>query len=129
MEHQTTPPPLPGNEHLATPPPITDKVDDEIIDLTGFDIYYQNEFKEIIESDKAYKGKWNWNAFLFSWIWLFSKGAWMLALTILISIIILISKPYFLIIVLLWAIQCGRRGTWVYYHVKIKNKQMPKSLL
>lgn len=108
------------------PPPIEQTPS---IDLSSYDTYYQTEFRKIIESNETYKGKWNWFAFLFSWIWLFTKGAWGMALIILGTIILTFGSKIYPFLMILWAIQCGRRGTWIYYHVKIKNKQMPKSLL
>ncbi len=38
--------------------------------------YYQNEFQRILDSNEAYKGKWNWCAFLFGPWWALSKGLW-----------------------------------------------------
>ncbi len=35
--------------------------------------YYQEEFETMDKSHGAYKGKWNWAAFFFSWIWGFHE--------------------------------------------------------
>lgn len=107
------------------PPPI-----DQIspIDLSSYDSYYQNEFRKIIESNETYKGKWNWFAFLFSWIWLFTKGIWGYALIILGTLILTFGSQIYIFLGLGWAIIMGLRGTWLMYNVKIKQKQMPKSL-
>jgi hypothetical protein len=94
------------------------------VDFSSYDAYYKEEFTKISESSESYKGKWNWYSFLFSWIWLFTKGAWAMALIILASIIVTYGSVFYLILGIGWAIQCGRRGTWMYYNVKIKNKQM-----
>lgn len=110
------------NQTTATPLPIVKPTSS--IDLSGLDTYYQAEFKKIIESNESYKGKWNWYAFLFSWIWLFTKGAWGMSLIILGTIILTFGAPVYPFLMILWAIQCARRGTWIYYHVKIKNKQI-----
>ena len=110
----------------VTPPPFTNK-EKSRINLSSYDKYYQEEFQKIIDSGETYKGKWNWFAFLFGAIWLLVKGAWVYAL-ILFAICIIISNfshsPYLGFSV---AFASGRYGTWIYYNVKIKNIQLPKS--
>ncbi|HEY8688546.1 MAG TPA: GYF domain-containing protein [Chitinophagaceae bacterium] len=91
------------------------------------DNYYRAEFEKIISSNESYKGKWNWWAFFFSWVWCFTKGLWQYALLVLIPTFVL---PYFLpfivgnLIALAAAIFFGTRGTWLYYNLKMKNKQL-----
>lgn len=36
-------------------------------------LFYQEAFRKIYESNETYKGKWNWNAFLFSGAWALKK--------------------------------------------------------
>jgi RNA polymerase subunit RPABC4/transcription elongation factor Spt4 len=43
----------------------------------GFSPYYQQEFRQIKASGEAFKGKWNWAAFLFGGIWRLTKGLWL----------------------------------------------------
>lgn len=94
------------------------------IDFSSYDAYYKEEFTKIAESNGTYKGKWNWYAFLFSTLWLLSKKAWAMALIVFISSLVTYNTTFYFIVVLGWALLCGRRGTWIYYNVKIKNKQM-----
>ena len=91
------------------------------------DYYYRSQFELIINSKETYKGKWNWWAFFFSWIWCFTKGLWQYgAIVAAISIGLRYYLPYevtsaFALVV---AIFFGTRGTWLYYNLKIKNKQL-----
>jgi hypothetical protein len=102
----------------------------EVIDfnLSSVSLYYQKEFEKIISSNEIYKGKWNWWAFLFSWIWCFSKGLWLMALIIFLPVLLLYtfdaSAVGFIYAIIFW-IFLGNRGTWFYYNLKIKGKQMP----
>ncbi len=110
-----------------TPPPLTE-TENSKIDLSSYDNYYQEEFKKIIASGETYKGKWNWFAFGFGVIWLFTKGAWGWGLLILgIGIFISFVFPAFpdRYFALPLGIVCGKMGTWIYYNVKIKNNQFP----
>lgn len=86
--------------------------------------YYQQEFQKIFESNEIYKGKWNWPAFLFTWIWAFSKGAWGIALVML-FIGIPLSMLTFGIFGLIMAITMGIKGNYFYYNVFVKGKQNP----
>lgn len=97
-------------------------------DLSKYDAYYQNEFKKIIESNETYKGKWNWWAFLFSWIWLFTKGAWAYALIIISVNVLTFNSKIYLLLNVFWAVVMGLRGTWIAYHTQVKGKQMPKKI-
>jgi len=112
---------------------------DEItpIDLTGLDKYYQDEFTKIHESNGVYKGKWNWWAFFFTWIWCFLKGCWLIGLLSMLTISILIYKiPLAYGIYLgfgastgiIWMLLLGWRGTMIYYYVKIHKRQFPPLL-
>ncbi|MHB8065119.1 MAG: DUF2628 domain-containing protein [Ruminiclostridium sp.] len=40
--------------------------------------YYHQEFIKILKSNGIYEGKFNWAAFFFSWIWILTKGLWLL---------------------------------------------------
>ncbi len=100
------------------------------IDLNSFSIdsYYREEFGKIISSNEFYKGKWNWWAFLFGTIWCFSKGLWALASILLLPTLFLYSsdqtKTIGFLYILIWSIVIGNRGTWFYYNLKIKGKQI-----
>ncbi len=92
--------------------------------FSGLPPYWQEEFRKILESNEVYKGKWNWPAFFFSWIWCFLKGAWVMGL-----ILFFIGTPFsimtFGIVGLGVAIFMGLRGNYLYYNVYVKNKHMP----
>lgn len=88
----------------------------------GLDYYYELEFEAIHKSNESYKGNWNWYAFLFSWIWLFYKGCWQIGLIIFIINLLLF---WTIVVPIILALIIGNRGTWFYYNVTVKNKQMP----
>lgn len=89
--------------------------------------YYQDEFSKIDNSNGAYKGRWNWCAFLFSWIWAFTKGLWGLALINLgINIILVNTDASF--ISFAFAIFWGLRGNYVYHNLQTTKTQFPKNL-
>lgn len=104
------------------------------IDLTGLDKYYQDEFTKIHDSQEMYKGKWNWWAFFFTWIWCLTKGCWLFALITLLAFSFTfyrfqITQSVFVNLGfgsnILWSILLGWRGSWLYYNVKIFKKQLP----
>ena len=91
------------------------------------DLYYRVEFERIMNSNETYKGKFNWWALFFSWIWAFTKGLWQLGLLVmLVSTAANFLLPYAVsgVIGLGLAIFCGMRGTYFYYNLKMKNKQL-----
>ena len=91
------------------------------------DLYYRVEFESIMNTNETYKGKFNWWALFFSWIWCFTKGLWQLAVLLLIvstACNYLLPFPVSGVIGLGLAIFCGMRGTYFYYNVKLKNKQL-----
>ena len=92
------------------------------------DMYYEEEFRKITESNERYKGKWNWYSFLFSWPWCLYQGCWSYGLIILITLILTYGGNYYIFIGITWAIILGMRGTWLLYNVKVKKIQFPKSL-
>lgn len=95
--------------------------------MNGFEYlkpYYQEEFKKIEESNETYKGKWNWCAFFFSWIWGFTKGLWGLSLATL-GIIIVTSGMRVPYLGLALAIAWGIRGNYCYYNLQKNNSQFP----
>lgn len=89
--------------------------------------YYQEEFEKMDESRGAYKGKWNWAAFLFSWIWGFTKGLWTLSL-IALFISLLLNRmgwdEFGLALMLLW----GVRGNYFYYQLVRYKRQIPNDI-
>lgn len=77
---------------VCSPPPVTTQpqfVQPNSVDagqpvksIFGFNAlkpYYQIEFQKMEDSQLAYKGKWNWAAFFWSWIWALTKGLWLSA--------------------------------------------------
>lgn len=98
--------------------------------FADLDYYYQQEFEEIQKSNEAYKGKWNWYAFLFTWIWCLTKGLWGYAVIwfVILGGTMLTRRPSELTIIvvsLVYAIVLGWRGTWIFYNYKTKGKQFP----
>ena len=119
------------------------------IDVSGLDYYYQQEFEKIHASKESYRGKFNWWAFFFSWIWCFSKGAfaWGSIILVVSTVITVAISMLFkhstqgampvgqspdkiaeLVIRLIFgisiALYTGFNATKIYYNVKIKNKQI-----
>ena len=109
-------------------------VQQQPLDVSGLDAYYQSEFTKIHESSETYKGKWNWWAFFFTWIWCFLKGCWLLGILSMLTISIVLNRIelghgiFFAISAstgILWSLLLGWRGTWIYYNVKVHRKQLP----
>jgi hypothetical protein len=90
-------------------------------------LYYQEQFHKISESNETYKGKWNWCAFFFSWIWAFTKGLWGLALVSL-GISVLFSSLDVSWVSLGISIFWGLCGNYWYYNLEKNKKQFPTSL-
>lgn len=89
--------------------------------------YYQEQFQKIENSGEVYKGKWNWCAFFFTWIWALTKGLWGIAIaTIVVSGIL--AAADFSYISLVICILFGVRGNYFYYNLQAKNKQFPNTL-
>ncbi|MBI3580191.1 MAG: DUF2628 domain-containing protein [Ignavibacteriales bacterium] len=92
--------------------------------FSGLSHYYQQEFQHINESNEAYKGKWNWPSFFFTWIWALTKGAWGVALIIL-FIGVPLSFITFGLVGIGIAVFMGIRGNYIYYNIFTKGKQSP----
>ncbi|HEY5576447.1 MAG TPA: DUF2628 domain-containing protein [Clostridiaceae bacterium] len=90
-------------------------------------VYYQEEFATIDESHGAYKGKWNWAAFFFSWIWGFTKGLWALSL-ISLFLSLLFNRMHADALNLALGLIWGVRGNYFYYQLVKHNKQIPDSI-
>jgi len=88
--------------------------------------YYQDEFSKIEETNEAYKGKWNWAAFFFSWIWGFTKGMWATSL-IGLFLSLLFNRMHFDALNLVLSIIWGVRGNYFYYQLVKHNRQIPNS--
>lgn len=85
--------------------------------------YYQIEFEKISSSNETYKGRFNWCAFFFTWIWGFTKGLWQYALATIIIYIIIESMDtsltwLSLIICIVWGI---KGNYWYYKNLNGKN--------
>ena len=84
--------------------------------------YWKEELQKIRTSNGSYKGKWNWNAFIFGSLWAFSKGLWQTGLiTIILS---LIFSSSIIIPILIWFFY-GWRGNYLYYRLVEYNEQLP----
>jgi hypothetical protein len=89
-------------------------------DFSTLPLYYKEEFTKILDSNEDYKGKWNWCAFFFSWIWALTKGLWVFAL---ISLAVgLITYDMIGIGSIICAIILGVRGNYMYYNLRTKKK-------
>lgn len=95
------------------------------VNSSVMDEYYQDEFQKIKSSNGAYKGKWNWAAFFFSWIWGFTKGLWLLSI---ISVILIFLLAETIIIPILIWIFFAVRGNYAYYRLVEYDEQFPKNL-
>ncbi len=89
--------------------------------------YYQEQFRKISDSNEIYKGKWNWCAFFFTWIWALTKGLWAVAL-VSIGITVLISSIDSDLAFLGFGISIffGMRGNYLYYNLVKYKKQFPQ---
>lgn len=102
------------------PPRQTPKEDTKASDfppLPSLPPYYQQEFRRIWESDETYKGKWNWAAFCFGWVWALTKGLWVPALVCVVVSVPLGGYPWILFI-----IYFGVRGNYLYYKRLVKKE-------
>jgi hypothetical protein len=124
--------PPPFTQQTSSPPPIpkieTHNEDKKpIIDLSGLSSYWVGEFTKIHESKEIYKGKWNSWPFLFGFFWLIWKGAWLYgSIYIILSLIVVrIENEFFgIVAALVLGLYFGFKGNWIYYNVKIKNRQI-----
>lgn len=102
--------------------------------FAGLDEYYREQFEEIQKTNEEYRGRFNWYAFWFSWLWLLTKGAWGWALVILganvaanfLSSKIARGEAGIIIGILIMigiAITLGHNATKIYYNVRVKNEQ------
>jgi hypothetical protein len=83
-----------------------------------FKPYYQQQFEKMFQSQEVYKGKWNWAAFFFSWIWCFTKGLWLSGI-IWLLLSVLTSGTLGLIAPFYYAV----RGNYLIYRMTMTNKQ------
>jgi len=74
--------------------------------------YYQIEFRKIEETNEIYNGKFNWSAFLFSWMWCFTKGLTKQAFTVVVISIVTMG-----IGLIVMSVYLGANGTKLYYRV------------
>ena len=124
------------NFNRSANPTITPKTTSILgVDISGLDSYYREEFTKIHESQGTYKGRWNWYAFLFTWIWCLTKGCYGYAIIILVTVVGLQFSRFKMfglrgaelatVLGIFICIFMGVRGTWIYYNFKIKGKQFP----
>lgn len=87
--------------------------------LTGLSPYYQEEFRKIHDSNESYKGKWNWDAFIWGVFWALSKGLWG---SVLLAVALgLVTGG--LVLIGYWFVW-GIRGNYIYYTLHVKKKQI-----
>jgi RNA polymerase subunit RPABC4/transcription elongation factor Spt4 len=86
--------------------------------FNGLPPYYQKEFKQIMESNGSYTGKWNWAAFFFGAFWGISKGLWLSAIVHFAVVLITVGVGG-----IIYNIIYGFRGNNIYYNKIAKNKQ------
>lgn len=102
--------------------------------FNGLDEYYREQFEEIQKTNEEYRGRYNWYAFWFSWIWLLTKGAWGWAAVVFLAnwlvplaFMRFVKGEVGLILGLLMVIgiasTLARNATKIYYNVRVKNKQ------
>jgi len=89
--------------------------------------YYQEEFAKIEDSNGAYKGKWNWAAFLFTWIWGFTKGMWAISL-IALFLSLLFNRMHSDALNLALMLIMGVRGNYFYYQLVRYNRHIPNDI-
>lgn len=86
---------------------------------SSFPLYYQQAFLEIERNGGKFLAKWNWAAFLFGCFWYFVRGMWAKGLILLLIALGTSGAA----IIFLW-IYCGIAGTYDYYLLKAKGKQL-----
>ncbi len=86
--------------------------------------YYRDEFTKIRRSRGAYKGKWNWAAFLFTWIWGLTKGVWTPTVIVFLAILFPLPPVIRMFFLIVYYFILGKRGNWMYYNAYVK-KQKP----
>lgn len=129
QQNSSTPPPNQNyqQQHAPAQPAFASAAGTSFSAGAITDPYYKYEFDKIAASNESYKGKWNWWSFFFSWVWCFTKGLWQYGLAV---ILIIFALPYFLpfaavqVFSLGVAIFFGTRGTYLFYQLKMKNKQL-----
>lgn len=87
-------------------------------DFSYLPLYYQEEFKKVVDTNEVYKGKWNWAAFFFGAFWAISKGLWLPAVIAFVGSIFTDG-----IIGFIYSIIFGIRGNYMYYNKIVKGKQ------
>ena len=89
--------------------------------------YYQEEFAKIEDSNGAYKGKWNWAAFFFTWIWGFTKGMWAISL-IALFLSLLFNRMHSDALNLALMLVMGVRGNYFYYQLVRYKRHIPNDI-
>lgn len=87
-------------------------------DYSHLSEYYQQEFEKISDTNETYKGKWNWAAFFFSFLWAFSKGLWLPAIITVVGSFLTQG-----IFALICSIIFGIRGNYMFYNKIVKGEQ------
>jgi len=93
------------------------------VDVTDEDPYWQEELKKIHDSNGAYKGKFNWAAFLGGCLWGFAKGLTIPALIWLAIGLVGGGLLYGIPLLVMWVI-IGIRANYIRYMNLIEHKQV-----
>jgi hypothetical protein len=89
-------------------------------DFSGLPAYYREEFAAIQSSREQYKGRWNWAACLLFPYWGLCHGLWLSTLIAMVGALLTLG-----IGVIVFQFVFGFRGTYLYYSVYVKGKQLP----
>ncbi len=123
---QATPMPPP-----IAPPPLTDPSQPPpVLNMPGGPgDRYRKEFRKIMDSNEAYRGAWNWDAFLFGPLWCLARGCWICAFVIILFVFVFNIRGHPVPACIGAALFTGYRGTWIYYNVRVKSLHIPQPLI
>jgi hypothetical protein len=92
---------------------------EETTERTGLSEYYLSAFKKIDANNGGFTPIFNWAAFLFGALWYLYKGMWAKGLIMLALGFLLAGLPF-----LFFWIYCAIAGTYDYYLLTVKKKQL-----
>ena len=104
-----------------------EKLHQKLNDMDGTNIrniedlsdYYKNAFTKIDANNGNFTVEFNWAAFFFGAFWYLFKGMWIKGLLMIVIAFMLAGIPF----IFFW-IYCSIAGTYDYYLLKIKGKQL-----
>jgi hypothetical protein len=92
---------------------------DTTAERTNLSDYYKNGFSKIDHNNGGFTVVFNWAALLFGALWYLYKGMWAKALIMIAIGFTLAGLPF-----LFFWIYCSIAGTYDYYLLTVKNKQL-----